>query len=103
MSLSRREALARLSVLAASVVAGRGGLVAASDPVEGTIADYATGLRSRRWTAAETTARALERCRTEGAALRAIDALSTTAITDAKAADRRRRNRTLRGPLDGED
>jgi Asp-tRNA(Asn)/Glu-tRNA(Gln) amidotransferase A subunit family amidase len=34
-------------------------------------------------------------------ALRAIDALSTTALDDARAADARRRAGTLRGPLDG--
>ena len=39
------------------------------------------------WTAAGVTARALERCRTEGARWRAIDALSQTALADARAAD----------------
>src|SRR6185312_14939704 len=47
------------------------------------------------------TARALERCRTDGSAWRAIDVLSTTAIASAKAADARRRSGKLRGPLDG--
>ena len=101
MSLSRRDALARLSALAASAVLNRRALLAASDPLEATIADYAAGLRSGRWTAADVIARALERCRTDGMAWRAIDALSTTATAEAKAADARRRIGKLRGPLDG--
>jgi aspartyl-tRNA(Asn)/glutamyl-tRNA(Gln) amidotransferase subunit A len=94
MSLSRREALAGLAVLAASAMAP-------ADPFEGSIADYAAGLRSGRWSAAEVTARALERCRTDGMAWHAIDVLSPTAIAEAKAADSRKRGRALRGPLDG--
>jgi len=101
MNLSRREALARLSLLAASTAIDRRALAAAGDPLDGTIADYASGLRSGRWAAAEVAARALERCRTDGMAWRAIDVLSTTTIADAKAADARRRSKKLRGPLDG--
>ena len=49
-SFSRREALARLGALAAlpRVAAA----FADRDPLEGTIADYAAGLRSARWSAA---------------------------------------------------
>jgi aspartyl-tRNA(Asn)/glutamyl-tRNA(Gln) amidotransferase subunit A len=72
-----------------------------ADPLEGSIADYAAGLHSGRWSAAEVTAHALERCRTEGMAWRAIDVLSTTAVAEAKAADTRRRGRKRRGLLDG--
>ncbi|MEP7326672.1 MAG: amidase, partial [Gemmatimonadota bacterium] len=45
--------------------------------------------------------RALERCRTDGAALHAIDALSDTALAEAAAADARRRAGRMLGPLDG--
>ena len=51
--------------------------------------------------AAEVTARALDRCRAEGARWRAIDLLSQTAIADARASDARLRSGQLRGPLDG--
>jgi Asp-tRNA(Asn)/Glu-tRNA(Gln) amidotransferase A subunit family amidase len=71
------------------------------DPLDGTIAQYLAGFHGGRWSAEEVTAAALERCRTEGMALRAIDALSATALDDAKAADARRRAGTLQGPLDG--
>jgi Asp-tRNA(Asn)/Glu-tRNA(Gln) amidotransferase A subunit family amidase len=100
--LSRREALAALAALAATAALPRASWASvAGDPLEGTIADCAAGLRSGRWSAAEVTARALERCRTDGATWRAIDALSATAIAEAKAADARRRSRNMRGPLDG--
>ena len=97
-----REALARLAALAATAALPRSAWASvAPDPLEGTIADYAAGLRTGRWSAAEVTARALERCRTDGMTWRAIDALSATAIAEAKAADARRRGRIMRGPLDG--
>ena len=102
VTFSRRDALARLAALAATAALPRSvwaGLDA--DPLGGTIADYAAGLRSGRWSAGEITLRALERCRTDGAAWHAIDALSTTAAADAHAADVRRRGRRLRGLLDG--
>ena len=72
-----------------------------TDPLDGTIADYQAGRRRGDWTAAEVTARALDRCRTEGMRWRAIDALSDTALADARAADARLRAGQLRGPLDG--
>lgn len=107
MAFSRRDVLAQLAALAASAAlpirafAHRRSAAFHSNPLEGTIADYAAGLRDGRWSAAEITARALERCRTDGAAWRAIDALAATAVADAHAADARRRARKLRGPLDG--
>jgi aspartyl-tRNA(Asn)/glutamyl-tRNA(Gln) amidotransferase subunit A len=102
IGFSRRDALTRLAALATSAALARSSWADdASDPLDSTIADYAAGLRSGRWTAAEVTARALERCRTDGSAWRAIDALSTTALDSAKAADARRRSGKLHGPLDG--
>jgi Asp-tRNA(Asn)/Glu-tRNA(Gln) amidotransferase A subunit family amidase len=101
-NFSRRDALARLAALAVTAALPRSAWAFADrDPLDGTIADYVAGLRSGRWSAAEVTARALERCRAEGMAWRAIDALSATAAADAKAADARRRDRKTRGPLDG--
>ena len=102
MSFSRRDALAQLAALAATAALPRSAwCVADRDPLDGTIAEYVIGLRSGRWSAAEVTARALERCRTDGTAWRAIDVLSATAVADAQAADARRRGRKMRGPLDG--
>ena len=67
VSFSRRDALARLAALAATAALPRSVWASvASDPLDGTIADYMAGLRSGRWSAAEVTARALERCRTDG-------------------------------------
>ena len=104
MTYSRRDVLAQLAALAATAALPRVSSVSAfagGDPLDGTIADYVAGLRSGRWSAAGITARALERCRTDGVAWRAIDALSATAVADAQAADARRRARKTRGPLDG--
>jgi Asp-tRNA(Asn)/Glu-tRNA(Gln) amidotransferase A subunit family amidase len=108
MSPTRREALAQLAALVAlpalrDLPAWR---ALAADPLDGTIADYQAGWRRGAWTAAEVTARALERCRTAGSRWRAVDALADSALADARAADaraadaRRRAGRT-RGPLDG--
>src|SRR5689334_10408265 len=99
MSLTRREALAQLAALA--VLPHTRWRVAIADPLDGTIADYQAGFQRGTWTSAEVTARALERCRTNGKSWHAIDALSDTALDDARAADARRRTRRLRGPLDG--
>src|SRR6476619_2158152 len=102
VSFSRRDALARLAAFAASAALPRSAWASvAGDPLEGTIADYAAGLRSGRWSATEVTARALERCRTDGMTWRAVDVLSATAAAEAKAADVRRRSLNMRGPLDG--
>jgi Asp-tRNA(Asn)/Glu-tRNA(Gln) amidotransferase A subunit family amidase len=99
---SRRDVLAQLAALAGSMMLPpRAWAAAARDPLDGTIADYAAGLRSGAWSAAAITGHALERCRRDGVAWRAIDVLSNTALEEAKAADRRRRAGNLRGPLDG--
>ena len=102
MPPTRREALAQLAALAALPLV-RWPLVAttAADPLDGTIAEYQAGRRRGEWTAAEVTARALDRCRTDGARWHAIDALANTAMDDAHAADARLRARRTRGPLDG--
>ena len=76
-------------------------VAAPADPLDGTIADYLAGWRRGRWSAAEVTERALDRCRTDGARWHAIDLLSQTALAEARAADVRRRSGALRGPLDG--
>src|SRR5690242_11469411 len=99
MSPTRREVLIQLAAIAALPLPKL--TFSASDPLDGTIADYQAGRRRGEWTAAEVTARALERCRQDGARLHAIDALSATALSDARAADERLRSGRARGPLDG--
>ena len=99
MSTTRREALIQLAALLAVPLPRLE--FAAADPLEGTIAAYQAGRRRGAWTAAEVTANALTRCESDGARWRAIDALSDTAIADARAADERRRAGQMRGPLDG--
>jgi aspartyl-tRNA(Asn)/glutamyl-tRNA(Gln) amidotransferase subunit A len=97
--ISRREALRELSGLLAIPLVRWPGLLA--DPLAGTIADYQAGRAHGEWTAVEVTKQALERARTWGATLRAIDELSKTALDDAAASDARLRRGALRGPLDG--
>ena len=99
MSPTRRQAVAQLASLAALPFARWH--LAAGDPLDGTIAAYQAGRRNKQWTAADVTARALERCATLGARYRAIDVLSATALADARAADERFRTGRMRGPLDG--
>jgi len=99
MSPTRREALGQLAALAALPLA-RWPLVA-TDPLDGTIAEYQAGRRRGDWTAVEVTTRALNRCRSLGARLHAIDALADTALADARASDVRLRSRKTLGPLDG--
>lgn len=102
MPPTRREALAQLAALAASGALTRPTwAVASSDPLDGTIAEYRAGLARGDFSAADVTARALERCRTDGLVWHAIDGLAATALADAKAADRRRRAGRVLGPLDG--
>ena len=101
MSPSRREALAQLAALVALPLPLREWTLVAPDPLDGTIADYQAGRRRGLWTVAEVTARALERCRSQGNAWHAIDALADTALPDARAADDRLRAGRPRGPLDG--
>ena len=99
MSPTRREALAQLAALTALPLA-RWRLVV-SDPLDGTAAEYQAGRHRGAWSAAEVTARAVERCRTDGARWRAIDALADTAMAEARASDARLRAGRSRGPLDG--
>src|SRR3954447_22297799 len=99
MSVTRREAIIQLAALATLPLPKF--CVTAADPLDGTIADYQAGRRRGDWTATDVATRALERCRTDGAKWRAIDALSTTAVADARASDARLRAGQLRGPLDG--
>ena len=101
MSPSRREALAQLAALVALPLPLQALESGGGDPLEGTAADYQAGLRRGDWTAAEVTARALDRCQTAGNTWHAIDALADTAPAEARAADARRRAGRLRGPLDG--
>lgn len=108
MSLSRREVLRQCSALFAWPVVGRhavpwpvGWLDQAADPLHGTIAQYQAGRLRGEYSAAEVTRRALERCRTTGAALRAIDLYADDAERAARESDERLRRQGLRGPLDG--
>ena len=99
MSPTRREVLAQLAALVVLPLPVQVG--ADQDPLDGTIAEYQAGRRRRAWTAVEVTARALDRCHAEGMRWRAIDALSETALAEARAADARLRAGQVRGPLDG--
>ena len=101
MSLTRREVLAQLAGLVLLPRFAWSPVPAGEDPLDGTIADYQAGRARGAWTAAEVTARALERCRADGMRWRAIDALSGTALEEARAADARLRAGRMRGPLDG--
>ncbi|NUQ20616.1 MAG: amidase, partial [Gemmatimonadaceae bacterium] len=105
MSPTRREALAQLAALAAVACVrgtGRSSSEPAGDSLDGTIADYQAGRRRGAWSAEDATRRALERCRTIGARLHAIDVLDAdVALAAARASDARLRAGTLRGPLDG--
>src|SRR5437763_13081817 len=99
MSTTRREAIIQLAALLAVPLPRL--RFTATDPLDGTIADYQAGRRRGAWTAAQVTANALARCRSAGARWRAIHALSDTALADARAADNRLRAGRTRGPLDG--
>jgi Asp-tRNA(Asn)/Glu-tRNA(Gln) amidotransferase A subunit family amidase len=99
MSPTRREAIAQLAALSALPL-GRWTLTA-TEPLDGTIAEYQAGRRRGAWSAVEVTTRALERCRILGAKYRAIDALADTALAEARASDDRLRAGRLRGPMDG--
>src|SRR4051812_41074488 len=98
----RREALAQLAALAALPLARWPVPTFAADPLDGTIAFYQAGRKRGDFTALEITQRALDRCRTDGARLHAIDALAVeSALAEARAADERLRSGRARGPLDG--
>src|SRR5258708_25968132 len=99
--LNRRVVLAQLAALGATALNHRAWALDDTDPLSGTIAHYQAGLSRGAYTAEQMTARALDRCRTSAAAWRAIDALSDTAIADARASDQRRRAPRTLGPLDG--
>jgi Asp-tRNA(Asn)/Glu-tRNA(Gln) amidotransferase A subunit family amidase len=99
MSPTRREALVQLAALSALPL-GRWALTA-TDPLDGTIADYQAGRRRGTWSAVEVATHALDRCRTLGAKYRAIDALADTALAEARASDDRLRAGRPRGPMDG--
>jgi Asp-tRNA(Asn)/Glu-tRNA(Gln) amidotransferase A subunit family amidase len=99
MSPTRRDVLLQLAALTA-LPALRPHFLQ-DDPLLGTIVEYQAGLRRGDFTAAEMTARALERCRSDGLRWRAIDALADTAMAEARASDERRRAGRSLGPLDG--
>jgi Asp-tRNA(Asn)/Glu-tRNA(Gln) amidotransferase A subunit family amidase len=99
MLVSRREALRELSVLFAIPFLKWPGRLA--DPLAGTIVEYQAGRARRDWTAVEMTKLALERARAWNGTLHAIDALSETAMDDARASDARAQRGMLLGPLDG--
>src|ERR1043165_7083049 len=99
---TRREALTQLAALTALPFARWNLPFTADDPLTGTASNYQAGRRRGDWTAVEVTTRALERCRSDGARYRAIDALSPeTALAEARASDDRLRAGRLRGPMDG--
>ena len=100
MSPTRREALVQLAALAVLPLP-KLRLGSTTDPLDGTIAEYQAGRHRGDYAAAEIVARAIERCRTDGAKWRAIDELSDRAISDARESDARLRAGKLRGPLDG--
>jgi len=100
MAPTRREVLIRLAAIAA--LPRITWEVNAADPLEGTIAAYQAGRRQGQWSAAEVTAAALERCRSDGVRWHAIDALTPdSALAEARASDARLRAGRLHGPLDG--
>src|SRR5206468_2296584 len=99
MPPTRREAIVQLAALA--VLPLPKWTARASDPLDGTIADYQAGRVHGAWTAAAVTAHALSRCRAEGAKWHAVDALADSAVAAARAADERFRAGRTRGPLDG--
>ncbi|MEO8621410.1 MAG: amidase [bacterium] len=99
MSLTRREALARLSALVAVPLVRWPERLA--DPLAGTIVEYQAGRVRKDWTAVEVTKLALERCAAWNGTLHAIDELSSTALDEARASDDRLRRRALRTALDG--
>ncbi len=111
---SRRDALARLAALFALPFARWPGQVSGAawieqverglrldDPLAGTIVQYQAGRLDGRWSAVEVTRLALERCETQGRALRAIDLLAADALDAARDSDANLARRALRGPLDG--
>jgi aspartyl-tRNA(Asn)/glutamyl-tRNA(Gln) amidotransferase subunit A len=102
MTISRRQAVARLAALAALPAVRWNVSAAAGDPLDGTVAEFQAGRRAGLWTSEEITRRALDRCSSDGLRWRAVDVLtSSRAIADARASDGRLRAGKLIGPLDG--
>ncbi len=99
MSVTRREALRRLSALLGLPLVRWPARL--DDPLAGTIVEYQAGRARRDWSAAQVTERALERCQAWNGTLHAIDQLSATAMMEARASDTRLRRGELHGPLDG--
>ena len=99
MSLTRRDAIARMSALLALPLVRWPERLA--DPLSGTIAEYQAGRARGDWTAAEVTKQALGRAAAANGTLHFLDQLSTTALDEARASDERLRQGALRGPLDG--
>lgn len=112
MPLSRREVLERLGALFAIPLASHAGAAplhtllpllppAADDPLLGTIAQYQAGRLRGDYTAVEVTRQALERCRSLGTRLRAIDLLADQALAEARVSDGILQRGPLRSALDG--
>jgi len=99
MSLSRREALRELSALLAIPLIRWPERL--TDPLAGTIVEYQAGRARGDWSAAQVTKDALDRCTAWNGALHAVDLLSPTVMSDARASDARAQRGALRGPLDG--
>ncbi|MCB9517974.1 MAG: hypothetical protein H6691_03520 [Gemmatimonadales bacterium] len=97
--MSRRDALQALGALFALPLTRWPEVVA--DPLVATILDFQAGRARGEWTAAELTARAIERSYAWNRALHATDLLSDRALAEARASDARARRGALRGPLDG--
>ena len=102
MSPTRREALVQLAALAALPLPTVGRLHwRPADPLDGTIAEYQAGRRRGAGRPPRSPRARSSAAGPMGQAWRAIDALSATALADARAADARLRAGKLRGPLDG--
>ncbi len=99
MTVTRREALVRLSALLGMPLVDWPARIA--DPLSGTIAEYQAGRLRGDWTAVQVTTHALERAQSLNGQLHAIDLFAATALAEARASDVRARRRQLRGPLDG--
>src|SRR5438045_2468668 len=100
MSPTRREVLMQLAALAALPLPSLDTLTA-SDPLKGTMVAFQAGRKQRLWTSEQVTRQALERCRSEGARWRAIDALSPTAMDAARASALPFHTGQIRGSLAG--
>jgi len=99
MTLNRREALIRLSALLGMPLIDWPARIA--DPLSGTVAEYQAGRWRGDWTAVHVVTHALARVNALDGRLHAIDCFAATALSEARASDRRARRRQLRGPLDG--